>query len=140
RGHAYLWTRGARTSRQSVRKDRVARSGGDLMIRPGIRKDDMVQVIAGRDVSKTGKVLRVDQKSGRIYVEKLNLVKKHMRPTQKNPQGGVTEKEAGLHRSNVLLYCAKCKKGVRHRIKVATKAGDKKSRVCAKCNSSVGVN
>jgi large subunit ribosomal protein L24 len=106
-----------------------------------IRKDDFVQVVAGREVSKTGKVVRVDAKSGRIYVEKLNMVKKHMRPTQKNPQGGVTEKEAGLHRSNVMLYCTKCKKGVRHRVKVAgTGASAKKSRVCAKCDSTVGVN
>lgn len=102
-----------------------------------IRKDDVVQIIAGRDVSKTGKVLSVDKKSGRIFVEKLNMVKKHLKPTQKNPQGGVTEKEAGLHRSNVLLYCTKCKKGVRHRVKAA---GEKKARVCSKCESALGVN
>jgi len=101
-----------------------------------IRKNDTVQVIAGREKGKTGKVLAVSAKTGRIMVEKTNMVKRHVKPSQKYPQGGVIEKELGLHYSNVLLMCAKCNKGVRHGIKIT---GDKKTRVCKRCESSLDV-
>lgn len=104
----------------------------------GIRKDDRVQVIAGREKGKTGKVLRVDLKSGRIFVEKVNLVKRHTKATQKNPQGGVIEKESSIHNSNILLFCPKCNRGVRHGIQKAE--GAKKARFCKKCNSSLEVS
>jgi large subunit ribosomal protein L24 len=82
-----------------------------------LKKNDMVQVIAGREKGKSGKILRVNTKTGRITVEKINLVKRHMRPTQQSPQGGILEKETGLHYSNVLLMCPKCNRGVRHGVK-----------------------
>ncbi|MBI9019777.1 MAG: 50S ribosomal protein L24 [Verrucomicrobia bacterium] len=66
-----------------------------------IKKGDMVQVIAGDDKGKSGKVLQVLSGGGRALVEGLNFVKKHMRKTQDNPQGGVFEKEAPIHLSNL---------------------------------------
>lgn len=103
-----------------------------------IRKNDMVQVISGRDKGKTGKVLSVDAKNAKVVVEKLNLVKRHVRPTQDSPQGGVMEKEAPIHYSNVLLFCAKCDKGVRHGIQVVESKGKQsKVRVCKKCKEKL---
>jgi large subunit ribosomal protein L24 len=101
---------------------------------PALKKGDMVQIIAGREKGKTGKVLRIDLKTSRIFVEKLNIVKRNTKPTQKNPQGGVLEKEAGLDVSNVQLLCAKCNRGVRFGIK---QVGDKKSRACKKCGNEI---
>jgi large subunit ribosomal protein L24 len=70
-----------------------------------IRRDDEVVVIAGKDRGKTGKVLRVDRSKQRIYVEGLNIVKRHQRPTQLNPnaEAGVVEREGPIHISNVML-------------------------------------
>ena len=68
-----------------------------------IRKDDMVKIITGKDRGKTGRVIKVFPKKDRLIVEGLNLVKKHQRPTQENQQGGIIEKEASIHRSNVML-------------------------------------
>jgi large subunit ribosomal protein L24 len=99
-----------------------------------IKKGDMVQVIAGKEKGKTGKVSSVLKAKNRIVVEGLNLQKRHTKPTQANPQGGIITKEGALHYSNVLIYCSKCNKGVRVKSKVA---GDKKSRVCAKCSTQL---
>ena len=66
-----------------------------------IKKGDNVQAIAGEDKGKSGKVLQVLPESGRALVEGLNQVKKHLRKTQDNPQGGVIEKEAPIHLSNL---------------------------------------
>jgi large subunit ribosomal protein L24 len=120
-----------------------------------IRKNDTVQVIAGKEKGKTGKILKVDTKSGRVTVEKVNMVKKHTKPTQTS-QGGIAEKELPLHYSNVLLMCAKCNRGVRHShklvegkaaaakgskgAKTATASGKaklKKVRVCKRCGESL---
>src|SRR6185437_2857401 len=83
-----------------------------------LRKNDQVQVIAGREKGKVGKILSVHAKSGRVTVEKTNMVKRHMKATQQNPQGGIVEKELPLHYSNVLLMCPKCNRGVRHGVKL----------------------
>ena len=69
-----------------------------------IRKGDMVKVIAGKSKGKTGKVLLIDKKKDRVLVEKLNMVKRHQRPNQQHRQGGIIEKEAGIHISNVMYY------------------------------------
>src|SRR6185437_10179473 len=79
-----------------------------------IHKNDTVQVISGKEKGKTGKVMKVDRKSGRVTIEKVNMVKRHVKPSNKYPQGGILEKELPLHYSNVLLMCAKCNRGVRH--------------------------
>ena len=68
-----------------------------------VKKGDTVQVITGNDVGKTGRVIKVFLDTDRVVVEGVNIVKKHARPTQDNPQGGIMEKEAALHISNVML-------------------------------------
>ena len=96
----------------------------------------MVMVTTGKEKGKTGKVLSILVDRHRAFVEKLNRVKKHQRPTQKMKQGGILEKEASLHLSNLMIYCTSCKKGVRTGVKVE---GDgKKIRVCKKCGGTVG--
>jgi large subunit ribosomal protein L24 len=117
-----------------------------------LKKNDQVQVIAGRDKGKTGKILAVNAKTGRVIVEKLNLVKRHLKPTQQNPQGGILEKETPLHYSNVQLLCPKCNRGVRFGIKHVEKGaapkGKKKAgegaagktvkvRVCKRCGEQL---
>jgi large subunit ribosomal protein L24 len=68
-----------------------------------IRKNDTVVVISGNAKGKTGKVLKVYPDSGRVIVEGVNIVKRHSRPRQKNPQGGILQREAPIHASNVML-------------------------------------
>lgn len=95
-----------------------------------IRKNDTVIVITGKEKGKTGKVIAVLPEAGRALVEKLNRVKRHQRPTQKLRQGGIVEKEAPIHLSNLMLYCPRCTSGVRMGRKV--EAG-KKVRFCREC-------
>ena len=68
-----------------------------------ITKDDLVQIIAGNDAGKTGRVIKVFPDKDKIVVEGISVVKKHVRPNQDNPQGGIIEKEAAIHISNVML-------------------------------------
>tara|TARA_Y100000590_G_scaffold453007_1_gene597247 strand:- start:769 stop:1074 length:306 start_codon:yes stop_codon:yes gene_type:complete len=68
-----------------------------------IKKGDSVQIISGNDAGKTGRVIKVFPSQEKVIVEGLNMVKKHARPTQENPQGGIMEKEAAIHVSNVML-------------------------------------
>jgi large subunit ribosomal protein L24 len=68
-----------------------------------IHKNDNVMVISGNDRGKTGKVLKVFPKNSRVIIEGINLRKRHTKPSQKNPQGGIIEKEAPIHASNVML-------------------------------------
>ncbi|MBI1861310.1 MAG: 50S ribosomal protein L24 [Deltaproteobacteria bacterium] len=98
-----------------------------------VKKKDLVQVMTGKERGKTGKVLRVHHKSSRVVVEKLNIIKRHTRPTGKTP-GGIVEKEAPIAASNVLLYCEKCGKGRRTVVKKSEKA---KLRHCRKCNTAL---
>jgi large subunit ribosomal protein L24 len=78
-----------------------------------IRKGDTVMVIAGDDKGKTGRVLSVDEVKRRVIVEKVNFVKRHTRARSQTQQGGILEKEAPIHLSNVMLYDPKAGKGVR---------------------------
>ncbi len=68
-----------------------------------IRKNDNVMIISGNDKGKTGKVLKVFPKNTRVIVEGINLRKRHTKPSQKHPQGGIIEKEASIHASNIML-------------------------------------
>ncbi|HOP49074.1 MAG TPA: 50S ribosomal protein L24 [Ignavibacteriales bacterium] len=77
------------------------------------KKGDTVIVIAGNDKGKTGKILKVLPKENRVIIEGVNIRKKHTRPTQLNPQGGIIEKEMPIHISNVMYYDEKNKKGSR---------------------------
>ncbi|MDN5344410.1 MAG: large subunit ribosomal protein [Clostridia bacterium] len=96
-----------------------------------VKKGDLVMVITGKDAGKKGKVLSVDPAKGRVIVEGVNIVKRHTRPTQKMPQGGIIEKEAPVASSNVLLFCSKCNRPTR--IGKQFLADGTKARVCKKC-------
>jgi large subunit ribosomal protein L24 len=98
-----------------------------------VRKGDTVVVIAGKEKSKRGRVLRVLTGKGRLVVERVNMVKRHTKPTQANPRGGILDKEGTIAMSNVALWCGKCGSG--RRAKAEVRAGQKKRRVCVKCGS-----
>src|SRR3989442_12910216 len=93
-----------------------------------VRRGDTVAVIAGRERGKRGKVLRVLPAAGRVLVEKLNMMKKHQRPTQKLRQGGIIERESPQALSNVLAPCGRCDKPVGSGIKA--RAAGRNLRVC----------
>jgi large subunit ribosomal protein L24 len=102
-----------------------------------IHKDDRVMVMAGKDITATGRVLRVDPGRNKVLVEGVNRVKRHekIRPTQRGGQtGGITEKEAWLNASNVQIVCPSCGKPTRvaYRIEEGNKL-----RVCAKCGAKL---
>lgn len=78
-----------------------------------VRKGDTVEVIGGRNRGKRGRVLRVFPDRGRLIVEGVNVVKRHAKPTQKLPQGGIVQKEAKIAASKVMLVCGKCGEAVR---------------------------
>ena len=78
-----------------------------------IRKNDLVAITAGKDKGKQGKVLKVEAKSMKLVVEGANLMKRHVKPSQTNPQGGIVSKEAGIHYSNVMLVHPTTKKPTR---------------------------
>lgn len=99
-----------------------------------IKKGDRVLVIAGKDKGKQGKVLKVLPSRGRVVVEGVNIVKKHARPTQRNPQGGIVTQEAGISISNVKLICPSCGQPTRVGFKVSD-YGSTKLRYCKKCES-----
>jgi large subunit ribosomal protein L24 len=99
-----------------------------------VKKKDVVQVMSGKEKGKTGKVLRVIQKKNRIVVEKLNMVKRHTKPTG-TAAGGILEKEAPLQACNVLLFCEKCARGRRTSSK--TLENKKTVRICRKCNAQL---
>lgn len=77
-----------------------------------VKRGDTVQVVSGRERGKTGRVLRVDQFRSRVYIDGLNMVKRHRRPAA-GTEGGIVEKEAPIHSSNVLLFSEKVNRGVR---------------------------
>ena len=99
-----------------------------------IKKGDTVQVIQGKENGKRGKVLRVLAEDQRVVVERVNFIKRHVRPSQKTPQGGVIEREASIHISNVQLVCPGCGQPARVGVRME---GDDKVRYCRKCNVQV---
>ena len=103
--------------------------------RPEIRKNDKVIVIAGKEKGKIGAVLKVDAEKERLIVEKVNMVKRHTRPTAKAAQGGIIEKEASLHLSNVLMVCNKCTEPTR--IAHRRLEDGSKVRLCRKCGETL---
>jgi large subunit ribosomal protein L24 len=97
-----------------------------------LRKDDVVQVVAGREKGKSGKVLRVIPETNRVVIEGLNVVKRHTKPRGPQSQGGIVEKEAPLHASNVMPLCARCNKPTR--IGRRRNADGTATRICKHCN------
>jgi large subunit ribosomal protein L24 len=101
----------------------------------GLKKEDTVLVIAGKEKGKRGRVLSVIPKSDGVLVERVNMIKKHMKPSKQYQQGGIIEKEAPLHRAKVMLICPKCDKPTRVGNKVLTDG--RKLRECKKCGEVV---
>ena len=100
-----------------------------------IKKEDKVKVLAGKDKGKIGKVLNVNRKNSRVLVEKINIVKRHSKPTSQNKQGGIVEKEMPIQWSNVMVMCNKCVTPAR--VKTQRLEDGKKLRVCAKCGEAL---
>ena len=98
-----------------------------------VRKGDQVVVIAGKDKGKRGRVLRLVTEKGRVVIERINMVKRHTKPTQRNPRGGILEKEGSVEASNVALWCGKCV--APRRAKHDHQEGQKKRRICVKCGT-----
>jgi large subunit ribosomal protein L24 len=99
-----------------------------------IKQGDTVEVMQGKETGKRGKVLHVYESDERVVVERVNFIKRHVRPSKKVPQGGVIEREAGMHISNVRLVCPSCGQAVRVGVRMQ---GDQKIRYCKKCNVQV---
>jgi large subunit ribosomal protein L24 len=98
-----------------------------------LRKEDLVQVISGKDKGKQGKILRIDRDKGRVIVAGINMMKKAMKKKTQQDRGGIAEIEAGLDISNVMIVCKKCGP-----VKVGYKIdGDTKKRVCRKCGEAL---
>ncbi|MBR4159822.1 MAG: 50S ribosomal protein L24, partial [Spirochaetia bacterium] len=92
-------------------------------------KDDLVQVIAGKEKGKSGKILKIDREKGKVLVAGLNMVKKAKKPRRQGEKGGIVDIEAPIDISNVMIVCKKCGPT---RIGIEG-TGDKKVRKCKKC-------
>src|SRR5438105_6217709 len=99
-----------------------------------IQKKDKVVVLTGKDRGKQGEIIQVLPERGRVIVSKINFVKRHSKPTQTQP-GGIREKEASIHISNVMLICPKCHRPMRP--KHDTLSDGTKVRVCRKCEEMI---
>ena len=100
-----------------------------------LKANDQVEVIAGKDKGRVGKIIKVLRDSDRAVVEKINMIKRHTKPSALNQQGGIIEKEAPIHVSNLMLVCPKCSKTVRIKRKVLEDGT--KVRVCKKCDETI---
>ena len=96
-----------------------------------IKKNDIVKVMTGKEKGKKGKILMVFPMEKKVIVERLNIVKRHTRPSQKMSQGGIIEKEGKIHISNVMIVCNKCDKPTRVSMKILENG--KKIRTCKHC-------
>jgi large subunit ribosomal protein L24 len=102
-----------------------------------IKKGDTVAVISGKEKGKKGRVLLVSPVKGRAIVEALNMMKRHERPSQRSPQGGIVEKESPMQLSNLMLVCPKCGKPTR--VGWRTLEDGEKVRTCKKCAEIIDV-
>lgn len=100
-----------------------------------LRVNDQVEVIAGKDKSRVGKILRIDKQSGRVIVEQINMIKRHTKPTDATQSGQIIEKEALIHASNVMLICPECTKTVRIGRKILEDGS--KVRACKSCGATI---
>ena len=104
-------------------------------IKLGFKKGDNVLLISGEDKGKKGKIVRISPKKMEVIVEGVNFLKKHSKPTQKSPQGGIVKQEGALHISNIRLICNKCNKPTA--IKREKMKEGKRVRVCKKCGEII---
>jgi len=103
---------------------------------PPIKKNDEVMILRGKDRGKTGRVLIVMPSTDRVVVEGVQMIKRHTRPNpQKNIKGGIVEKEAAIHISNVAIVCKNCKKHTRIANKIL--ADGQVTRACKKCGATI---
>lgn len=100
-----------------------------------IKKDDKVMVVAGKDKGKVGKILKIITKKNSVIVEHVNMIKRHTKPGMHGGQGGIIEKEARIHKSNVMLICDKCTAPVRFGKKILEDGT--KVRFCKKCGETL---
>lgn len=100
-----------------------------------LKKNDLVEVLSGREAGKTGKILKVVRDKNQVVVEKVNMIKRHTRPSPATGQGGIIEREAPLHVSKLMLVCPKCATAGRFSLTIA--ADKSKSRVCRKCKELI---
>jgi large subunit ribosomal protein L24 len=100
-----------------------------------LKVNDQVEVIAGKDKGRVGKVIKVNAADGKAIVEKINMIKRHTKPSQTNQQGGIIEKEAAIDASNLMVICPKCSKTSRVGKKILEDGS--KVRICKKCTESV---
>ena len=103
---------------------------------PIIKKNDKVIVLSGKEKGKIGNVLKVDNEKERAIVEKINIVKRHTKPNAANAQGGIVEKEAPIHISNLMIICSKCAEPSRIGKRILDDGS--KVRICKKCNEIIG--
>jgi large subunit ribosomal protein L24 len=114
----------------------MAAHAAPVRTRIRLRKNDVVQVIAGRDAGKQGKILKIIPDKNRVIVQGVGFTKKHTRPNpQRNIKGGIAEREAPIHASNVMVVCGEC--GERTRIGAKRLADGGKTRVCRKCGGAL---
>ena len=99
-----------------------------------IKTGDTVIVLSGDDKGAKGKVIATSPKEGKVIVEKVNMIHKHVKPRRQGEAGGIVDAEGAIYASKVAIYCPNCKKGVRVAYKIE---GDKKIRVCAKCGKEL---
>lgn len=100
-----------------------------------VKKGDLVQVMAGKEKGKQGKVLQVFFTKNRLTIENLNIVKRHTRPSRQNQEGGIVEKEAAIAASNVMIVCSSCNTPTRTGLR--TLEDGTRVRSCKKCNETV---
>lgn len=101
----------------------------------GVKKQDTVVVLTGKEKGKKGRVLSVASAEYRVIVEKVNVIKRHTKPNRKHSQGGIIEKEAPIQISNIMLICPKCDKPTR--IGNVVLEGGRKVRLCKKCKEVI---
>jgi large subunit ribosomal protein L24 len=109
-------------------------------VRIELKREDTVKVISGRDKGKTGRVLRVEESTGKLLVEHVMMIKRHTRPNPaKQIKGGIAERESPIAASNVLIVCPGCNKAVRvaHHVDQLPGGKTRRIRVCRKCGQTL---
>ncbi len=99
-----------------------------------VKKNDQVMIISGKDKGKSGKVIEVSPKEGKVIIEGCNLVTKHVKPRRQGELGGIVKAEGAIYACKVMPVCPKCKKPTRTGSRIE---GDKKIRICKKCGAEI---
>jgi large subunit ribosomal protein L24 len=100
-----------------------------------VKKNDKVRVISGKDKGKTGKVLRIEPDKNKIYIERINIIKRHTRKKGQNQPGGIISKEGPIHLSNIRVICPNC--GKLSHVGFEVKDSGEKVRICRKCGQQI---